>query len=243
MVDIFIESGHNSSYLTSVLISLFFNNTYLEDMLLNKNTDDIKFVYLQELIKNEFINNIKNNKSIFSKSINKIRILSHFFGWLKEEHLFEETNPKDYVNFLLCNFDAYSLNKNKNTVVDITVNNNTSIKNECDKRFKDPIKLSKIFPLLTINVNKSTNKDSIEIEKHITLTYIINNDTIQIKWLFHSAICFDGKKYYSLIVSKKKWYFFSDNHLPAFISIDMSNLNTINKIKSEVCLVFYKTDF
>ena len=248
MINIIVESGYNTSYITSVLISLFYNNTYLEDLLLNRCTNDNKFLYLQEYIKNEIISKIKENKTIFSDSINKIRIISHLLGWKSINNLFDEYNVKDFFYFLMHSFDGLSYNKT-NEIAYLTIDavDNSTVKTELDlyinNVFNNEINLTKIFPLLTININRTKHNGKIDIEKKIKMQYIICDNKLEIKWFFHSAICYNDKFYYSIIFINKKWFVFSDNYSPSFISIDMGNTKIINKIKSEIVLVFYKTDF
>ncbi len=248
MSSIIIENGHNTSYITSVLVSLFYNYTYLEESLLNRYTNNPKFIYLQELIKTDMVDKFRSNKSVFAKEINKIRYVSHLLGWKNKSDLFEEHSAKDYLCFILHNLDGVSYSKNiELAYYDVNAVDNSSVKKELElkieKIFKGNIKLTKIFPLLVVHVNRDIDNGKLEIEKKIKINYMLGEDTIDIKWIFHSAICSNGKFYYSILNNNKRWYIFSNNYLPSFIQIDMSCPKVIDRIKSEVVVVMYRTDF
>jgi hypothetical protein len=279
MVNIIVENGYNTSYISTLLIALFFNNTYLEDLILSRYLNNQKNIYLQEIIKLEIIDKIKHNNSILSDSINKIRMVSHLLGWQKTDSMFNNHNILEYYQFLLHKCEALtyctrSIKSNKlssseigNTIhsithINITPNLNTSIINEFhsninmyfhdsyfettiikDKYIQIPvIRLRNLFPLFTFYINRDNINNLIEIEKKFKIKYLIGDSIINVEWIFHALIGFN-KVYYTLINVGKKWYVFSDNLFPSFKEVNMSNPKVINKIKSEVVMVMYRTKF
>lgn len=267
-INIIVESGYNTSYISTLLIALFYNNTYIDDLLLSRYLNTQKNIYLQETIKFELIEKVKKNQSILSDSINKIRFVSHLLGWQTLETLFKNHNVIDYLNFLLKKFEGLTYCKhNSITCIDINTNENSSVIREfykiidtifTDSYFDDSnynknnivdyqskipvIRLKKLFPLITIHINREKNNYPIEIEKKFKVRYLINESIIDIDWEFHSLIGLNNV-YYTLISFGKKWYIFSDTLFPSFTEVDMSNPKFINKIKLEAILIIYKTKF
>jgi hypothetical protein len=72
MNSIIIEDAYNSSYLTSTLVSLFYNLNDHNKILLESNSNPLA-IYLQELIIEKFLNQIKKGFMISSETINEIR--------------------------------------------------------------------------------------------------------------------------------------------------------------------------
>lgn len=95
-----IENGINSTYITSILLSLFTKDSNI-DTLLENNTNDPTFVYLQELIKNKFVNPLKKFYSISSNVINEIRNFSYICGWKNDSIILENHNAEDFLLFLM----------------------------------------------------------------------------------------------------------------------------------------------
>ena len=108
--DIFvIADGLNTSYIDSLLISLFYKFTHLQDMLI-KLPEKNKFIHLQDLIYNNFVEQIRRNFSIDSSILNEIRNYSVLCGWKEGMTMTELYNVKDYLDFLLKGFDYGGIN-------------------------------------------------------------------------------------------------------------------------------------
>ena len=80
-----IENAGNTCYIDSLLMSLFYNPTHI-DRLLNKEIKNTLGIYLQEYIKENFVNNIRNNKSVTYDDIEMIRALCFQIGWRNNEN-------------------------------------------------------------------------------------------------------------------------------------------------------------
>ena len=91
-MDIIIEDGYNTSYIISVICALFNNNYIYTNKLLNNNNIDYKYIYLQELIKENIVNKIKNNKYIFSYYINEIKNYLFYINFQSFQHIFQNIN-------------------------------------------------------------------------------------------------------------------------------------------------------
>ncbi len=239
--NIIINSGYNATYISSLFVALFYCFSYIEDIFLNLNPKDLKFMYLQEFIKTEIVSKFKTNKSILSSSFDKIRILSHFLGWKSKENLFIEHDVSDFFLFLSSNLTisdyCFFLN--------ITINETTKIGHQLKKIFVKP--QSNIYSFLIIHLLRNTPNIQVDIDAILSLSYKINDDdsnidnnVVIVKWIFHSAIAFNGTNYYVLLFIDKKLVMFQENNYPCFTIIDLQNLDLIQKLQSEIILVFYK---
>jgi len=148
-----VENGYNTCYLDSLLISLFYkennNITYILEHT-PKNPDGF---YLQELIKNKFINPIQRNYSITSNIINEIRNYSVICGWSSEGDIAEQKDCREYLKFLLNIFNV--------TPLQIQI---FKIKNNIISEYMQNLKL----PYITLNI---TQDDTI----HNLLQHWINS--------------------------------------------------------------------
>ena len=76
-----VENGYNTSYINTLLFSLFYRpNKYLDE-LLNKNMNNPSAYYLQELIKENFVGPIRKHFSISNENINEIRNYLMINNW------------------------------------------------------------------------------------------------------------------------------------------------------------------
>lgn len=243
-----IGDGLNTSYIDTLIVSLFYNNNKFVDLMdiLTLMPENIDFVYLQELIINNVVNNINKNLSIDSSIINEIRNYCISCGWKNDNKItelhniiefydwfitgvygihepiikFESTNEKIYTNYieLVISYDT-----------DIRVLLQSWINNYNNFTFREvPI-------LLPIYLSHEKNY-IIDIKKQIR----IDSHT----WSISSIICLDKMRtghYYSLInLDNDTWYMFSNDKIPSFYKIDIKNPITASKIKQECVLLFYR---
>ena len=95
-----IEKGLNTSYITSLLISLFYKyDTNINCLLIDKPQKPAGF-YLQELIKTLFVEPIRKNFSIKSDTINEIRNYLLINGWESDLDYLANRNCIDLYEFL-----------------------------------------------------------------------------------------------------------------------------------------------
>ena len=99
-----VENGYNTCYIDSVLICLFYKNDM--HFLLEEKPRKPEGYYLQELIKNKFINPIQRNYYINSNTINEIRNYSVICGWSSDGNITDQKNCNEYICFILDLFNS-----------------------------------------------------------------------------------------------------------------------------------------
>jgi hypothetical protein len=125
-----VEDGMNTSYIDCLLITLFYKpNKYLISQL-DKNPDKPSGIYLQELIKEKFIEPLQRNFSISSSTLNEIRNYSAICGFNMID-IIKEQNIIDYYSFLSDLFNLEKLVIDVEEIKDnvIKVNNTVNLKN------------------------------------------------------------------------------------------------------------------
>jgi hypothetical protein len=216
-----VENAVNSCYIDSLLVALFFSRSVFENML----TTDPKtpqVIYLQEYIRLNFVEYIRNNKSVLEDSINTIRDLCTKCGWINDK--LQQQHVHEFYTFLLDQFNAPKIEtKNKQkcytTWEDI---NNKNIQNS-------PY-------ILGIHLDKQL--DRVDIPKKI-------HPTAQVfpfyhEWDFHAAICICNNHYYTLLVHEKQFLIFDDKKVPCLQLVDMSDTILIKRIKTESIFLIYR---
>ncbi len=226
---IIIEDGYNTSYITNLLISLFYPNTSLyysflennDNIDLNKNLLD---VYFQEMIKNKLIDPFRKRQSIGSETINEIRNYLFYSDWKDISLIHNENNLLDLYKYLLDIFNSTKIevtNLNDNIVkldyIELIINeldNETNIKNLInDWLKKNQYKLSNIPPIICLKINRQTDIDNSEIMNIITklsnTEYLVdiqkkiklenNYNDDTLRWSIQSIICRDS-------TNKEKYY-------------------------------------
>jgi hypothetical protein len=102
-----IEDGYNTSYIDSVLICLFYKQDI--NFILEETPKKQEGFYLQELIKNKFVNPIQRNYSITSNIMNEIRNYSVICGWSSDGNITDNKDCTEYLCFLLDIFNSKPL--------------------------------------------------------------------------------------------------------------------------------------
>ena len=120
-----VENGYNTCYIDSVLICLFYKND-INNILENTPKKPEGF-YLQELIKNKFINPIQRNYCITSSVINEIRNYSVICGWSSEGNITDKKNCIKYLCFLLDLFNCMPLQFEIFEIKNNIITNNTQL--------------------------------------------------------------------------------------------------------------------
>ena len=102
-----IEDGYNTSYITSLFTALYYKNSCIEATL-SKDTNNIAFIYLQELIKTKFVDPMRKCYTVPLSSINEIRNYSMINGWDVDFRnigsFLCEKNVVDFYDFLSSSF-------------------------------------------------------------------------------------------------------------------------------------------
>lgn len=254
-----IEHNNNNSYISALLVGLFYDHSKIDNLLV-KPLENNNNIYLQEYIMHHFVNKIRSNKSIMSKTITQIDTISRYLGWndnsLEKYFVFlsqafenEYIEIKDnneglkstipYIPLELGNKNEYKLSE----LINKWLNNNNINTNESDSFIINNIPQ---FICLTLNrFNSFGNKldNNVLISKRIS---ILNNDLIyNTKWDFHSAICYKGDNisdgyYYTLFYYKDKWFLCDSNLIPCIREVKMDDPVITTNLKKDSIMLFYK---
>lgn len=186
-----VEDGFNTTYIDSLLIALFYNNNKYLLEILNLNPIKPAGIYLQELIKQKFVEPLQRNFSISSPTINEIRNYSIICGF-ETDDITKEQNIMKYFKFIaeLFNIDKIGfeleqikdnsnlVNKNILSIGHLTFKpqTDTTIKNLMEKWIDDNIfknnqyqsnlyniySLSDIPTYIIIDINRESDTDEIK---------------------------------------------------------------------------------
>lgn len=247
-----IEDSYNSCYINSLLMALFYIPSRI-DNLLNSDPKQSIHCYLQQIIKNKFIDVAKKNQTIISETVNEIRNYSHLCGWNDINKLLENHDVIQYFTFLMDCFNGIPIqvlnNSDKSFFIKYNVpesHNELTIKNIVNNWNNDNIILNTPI-ILGIHLNRFDNEikktTKINIQKKIKLAdNLLNNYN---EWLFHSIICHSGDSlknghYYTIISNCNKWFIFDDKNWPCVKEIRMDDPMIVDKIKQECVFVIYK---
>lgn len=266
-----VENGINTSYIDSLLIALFYKESHMQEILFQQ-TDNDFFIYLQELIYNNFVYPVRHGFSVLSSVMNEIRNYCYLCGWKNGYNLLELFNVSDYFDFLMNGFIKNIINieildinpiKNIQNINNITLNYiNLQIINDSDIRIllkdwessliktKNSYYSFKELPLILpiyLNRNISTDINYSKIDIKHKIKFYKNNDKKQsdFSWTIHSIICYSSSgtgSYYSLINMDTVWYMFNNINTPSITKIDIHNNDISYKIMQECVFLFYKLD-
>lgn len=116
----FVENAGNTCYIDSLLMGLFYDSSRSEELLCKtlKNPNALA-IYLQEYIKENFINLVRNNKSVIFDDIEMIRTMCFQLGWRQNALADEYTNQQDvneFYTFLMDIFENEQIMISRNTI-------------------------------------------------------------------------------------------------------------------------------
>jgi len=255
-----IENGYNTSYIDTLLVSLFFKNSYIQNILSNM-PKEIKFIYLQELIYLKFVSNIKLQYSINSSIINEIRNYMFLCGWKTNENILELYDVVDFYNFLINNFNCNKIIFEKNidnnielNYIELNIVKDSNIKNLLDQWIDDNLENYSIKEkpdYISIYLNRNSNSNSnlnyiIDIKEGICFTKNnTDNEYKNIWWKINSIICYSKseKKYYAILSDdNNNWYSFDSSRIPSLCKINIKESYLAIKIKQECVFLTYILD-
>ena len=116
-----IETTTNTSYISTLLVGLYLSNSIISFKMLDCNPNDNKFILIQELIKNNFIEKIRTNNIIPSNIINEIRTTLLYYGYKKNntiENIFKEQDITELYTYLINNFSISNIEVKKITNIE-----------------------------------------------------------------------------------------------------------------------------
>jgi hypothetical protein len=123
-----IENGYNTSYISTLLVSLFYDTSYIEHDLLKKIPTKIESIILQETINSKFVEPLRQCVTIESNTLNEIRNISYVLGWKnnnKINHILNNFKINDYYQFICENLNNEKIltqNTNINEMITLNLN-------------------------------------------------------------------------------------------------------------------------
>lgn len=235
--------GYNTSYISSLLMALFYIPSQL-DVILENECLNINKMYLQDLIKYNFVNNIRQHISINEEILNEIRNYSHYCGWLEITELLNLANINDYYIFIAKSFEIKPIELKNNSDLCYTIK--LRLKNKCHDihellyTWLEKNIITNAPQIVTLYLDRSKQKKSmVDIKKYIQPhKYNLDHHYTNIIWEIQSIICFENI-YYSLIYHCNKWYLYNEKNIPAIHEIDIKNKNIIEITQKNCILIIY----
>jgi hypothetical protein len=209
LIPFHIEKGLNTSYLTSLFMSLFYKYDVNINSILSDKPKNPAGFYLQELIRTLFVEPIRKNFSIKSDTINEIRNYLLINGWESDLNFLENRNCVDLYKFLSnilfqndIEFEIYHIkdgiiNETETTLnfktidINLTVNEPTSIKKlfmtwlhenilkNSNSFILDCYKLKSIPNFIVFNINKNDDTIKTDIDIKKKIKFFNNSDSKQ----------------------------------------------------------------
>jgi hypothetical protein len=266
-----IEGGFNTSYISSFLISLFYKkNNYIKE-LLNGQPKKPSGYYLQEIIKINFINPILKNYSIKNDVINEIRNYLIINGYQENLNIFDliKSNKvdelyefiSDILNGEKIEFETMKLKDGqlieqnkfyKTSLIKMDITQpNTSIREEFIKWLNKNVlnnddelytyELKNMPTYICFYLNRIEKKINIDLMTNIKFFKNCNPAQKCIKYRIHGFTCKSNNIFYSVFYNNQ-WIMFTENKIPSFEYISLSDYDIIEKIKADVIFVIYTID-
>jgi len=230
-----VENGYNTCYISSLLMSLFYKPSYL-DNILNCDPKSACYFYLQDIIKIKFVDNVRKNISVSAEIMNEIRNYCNICGW-KNENINEIINQQDvneFYTFIIDAMNIYPIEIQRHTITEALSNEN------------DTGRIEKIpFINLTIPTqdNLTNTKDNNILKKkednkkdELSVKELLNN------WLNHNIVDIKreiindfGEKEIKYV---KALNIYKVMNVPLFVAISINRFSSIeskkNKIKIDI---------
>jgi len=96
----FVENGFNTCYMSSLLMALFYKTSCI-DFMLGNDPQNLNFVYFQEIVKNHFVEIVRNGNSVTGSTMNELRNFANMCGWLEFDEILEQQDVNEFFSFLL----------------------------------------------------------------------------------------------------------------------------------------------
>lgn len=216
-----VENGLNTCYIDSLLMALFYKSSTFLDSLLHIEPKNYDYIYLQELIKNKFVDQVRKNNSITADTINEIRNYASMCGWLsilpekdKYDEFFAQQDVNEFYSFLLDSINVPLIEIQRQTICEAEDNKND---------------ISDIERIPFINLIVPDNKDETNIKELLDIW--MNNNTVEnIK---REVIGINGQKEINYV---KGLNIYKIVNVPTFIALSVSRFNSIsgNRIKTKI---------
>jgi uncharacterized UBP type Zn finger protein len=219
-----VENGLNTCYIDALLMALFYKpSTYL-DTILNTEPKNLDYIYLQELIRNKFVENVRKNNSVMADTMNEIRNYANMCGWLENcpNEFFQQQEVKEFYSFLLniTNVPLIEIHPEPIPFINLPIPDNvkeTSVKallnnwmnNNVTDRVDGVCKIVNVPTFVALSLNRFSNVNKrigtpVDIQRKIKLHHVTDRADDGLKWSIHSIICYKGETtknghYYSVL--------------------------------------------
>lgn len=95
-----VENGTNTSYIDATLMALFYKSSCIDSML-TQHVDNSDFYYVQELIKNNFVNLVRKRHSVSADLINEIRNYCVTCGLIRTDDFIDIVDVTTFYDFFI----------------------------------------------------------------------------------------------------------------------------------------------
>lgn len=126
-----IENAINTCYIDSILVALFYQNSLIDKLLEKEiNSKNGMIIYLQEYIKEKFVNIIRQNKSVMQDDMNMIRTLCFELNWRDGNHeeFINQQDANEFYCFLMELFENTQIEITRQIICEKTQEDNEFIK-------------------------------------------------------------------------------------------------------------------
>jgi|688.fasta_scaffold286464_2 ubiquitin C-terminal hydrolase len=166
-----VNNAGNTCYIDSLLMGLFYSPSYIDELLSKPLKESNSLVlYLQEYIKDKFVNLVRNNKSVIADDIEMIKTLCFELGWRQSNsaEYIQQQDVTEFYTFLMELFENELIIINKSTISE-------GLKDKTDKGIDEKIP----FVALSLPENKSniTIKELINIWLYDNISIVKRNVT------------------------------------------------------------------
>lgn len=114
-INFIVENPGNCCYIDSLLMALFYSPSYTNTLLIN-NIADVEAMYLQECVKEQFVNLVQNHKSVSIDNINFIKYMLLQNGWKTFQELYEQQDISEFYTFLIKKFEGQLIEIKRKTI-------------------------------------------------------------------------------------------------------------------------------
>lgn len=211
-----VDNAGNTCYIDSLLMGLFYHNTHIE-RLLNKDIKSTLGLYIQEYIKENFINQVRKNKSVTASDMEMFRLLIFQAGWRKNSSSYDEelTYQQDVNEFYI--FLMELLESDKIEIIRRTITE--GMLSDSDNGIKE------LLPFIPLSLSENGMK--------ITVKEMIHN------WLYNNIV--DVTR--NVEVDKEKMIkglaTFNMINVPQIISLSINRFNNLG-IRIDTSVIIQK---
>jgi len=116
-----IENAGNTCYMDSLIIALFYVKSCIENHVMsNREVKNPLGIYIQEFIKNQIIDPLRNGKSVTRETMDTFRSLCFQSGWRNsdEEEYFRQQDVSEFYSFIAHMLDIPMIEMQKRTITE-----------------------------------------------------------------------------------------------------------------------------